>query len=98
MTFTLPAKSLVYLALSCAAAFAVYVVLMIGALYFASSATELAGMVRTKEAEVVALETKYYAAITTLTKTDPLTLGYVMPSKVVYVEAVGGPALSRAER
>lgn len=91
-----PAKSLSYLMLVCVAVFAVYVVLMVGALYFASSATELASAARTKEADVVALEIKYYAAIAELTETDPASFGYVTPSVVVYVEALGAPALSRA--
>lgn len=98
MKFALPEKSLLYLSLACALAFAVYVVLMVGALYFASSATELAGIARSKEADVVTLETQYYSAITKLTRVDPADLGFVMPSKVVYVETAGAPALSRAER
>lgn len=93
-----PAKSLSYLMLACVGAFAVYVVLMVGALYFASSATELAGLARSEEAEVVALEIEYYAAMAELTKTDPATFGYVTPSVVVYVEASGAPAFSRADR
>jgi hypothetical protein len=71
---------------------------MIGAIYFASSATELAGIARATEADVVALETEYYAAIAKITETDPAELGFVMPAKVVYVDAVGSPALSRADR
>lgn len=98
MTFSLPAKSLTYLGFACAATFLVYVVLMAGALYFASSATELAGIARAKEADVVALETEYYAAIAVITETDPAELGFVMPAKVVYVEANGAPAFSRADR
>lgn len=98
MTFSLPQKSLSYLGFACFAAFGLYVILMAGALYFASSATELAGIARTKEADVVALETEYYAAIAKITKTDPSELGFVMPAKVVYVEAVGAPAFSRADR
>ncbi len=95
---TFPTKSLSYLTLVCAVVFAVYVVLMVGALYFASSATELSSATRLKEADVVALEIKYYAAISELTKTDPAVFGYVTPTVVVYVEALGAPALSRAER
>jgi len=93
----LPKKSLSYLAAACAFVFAVYVVLMVTAMYFASSATELAGIARSKEADVVALETEYYAAIKELTKTDPASLGFVTPTEVEYVAAVGFPAFSRAE-
>lgn len=95
---TLPNKFLTHLAVACAATFAVYVACMVMAIYFASSATELAGSARVREAEVVALETEYYAAISDLSKTDPSTLGLVTPRQVGYVAAAGGPAVSRADR
>lgn len=94
----LPNKSLSILALACAAAFVVYVALMVTAIYFASSATELAGIARAKEADVVALETRYYDAIREITKTDPAALGFVTPTEVNYVAATGFPAFSRADR
>lgn len=94
----LPKKFLTYLAVSCGMGGALYVLLMIGTLYFASSATELSAEARAIEADVIALEARYYAAIAELSKTDPFELGYVMPAKVVYVTALGSPALSRAEQ
>lgn len=93
-----PAKSLSYLLLTCAVVFGVYVFLMVGALYFASSATELSALARAKEADVVTLEAKYYAEMSELAKTNPATEGYMTPSVVVYVEASGAPAFSRADR
>lgn len=94
---SLPNKCLSRLALACAATFGVYVVFMVMAIYFASSATELSGIARSKEADVVALETEYYAAISELSQMNPAALGLVAPRQVGYVAAAGGPSVSRAD-
>lgn len=96
MTHTSRFSLLPVLMLSCVVALCAYILLMVAALYFASSVTELSAAVRVQEADVVRLETEYYAAIRRITETDPNTLGFVLPTRVVYVDAAGSPALSRA--
>jgi len=94
----MPEKCLSRLLFATAGLFAVYVVFLITAIYFASSATQLAGESRSREADVVALETEYYAAVSALSKANPSALGYVMPHRVDYVTALGSPTLTRADR
>jgi hypothetical protein len=78
--------------------FAAYVVFLVAAISFAAVEVERSRAASDQESAVVALETKYYAAVGKLAESDPATLGYVTPLKVVYVNQNGAPALSRAAR
>jgi hypothetical protein len=94
----LPDRILTRLSYACGALFAAYVVLVVSTIYFASYKTELSSDVREREAAIVALETEYYAAVGSLTASDPGALGFVTPAAVRYVSAVGAPTFTRADR
>ena len=95
---SMPTHFLKHLSLACAAVFAAYVVFLVAAISFAAVEVERSRAATDKESAVVALETKYYAAVATLAKADPAALGFVAPVRVVYVTENGAPAFSRAAR
>jgi len=95
---SMPSHFLKQLSIACGAVFAAYVVFLVAAISFAAVEVERSRAARIEESTVVALETKYYAAVAELAKSDPAALGYVTPDHVVYVTENGAPAFSRAAR
>ena len=65
----------------------VYVTLVIVTVYFATWQTALAASVRETEGTITLLETTYYSSVAQLSSTNPMTLGYVIPTEVQYAEA-----------
>lgn len=86
-----------FLSLLAAALGTVYLVLMAGTVFFAGMENSLRAEARLAEARVAALEAEYYDRMDLIATADPASYGLVNPSRVVYVEEDGSPALSRAD-
>jgi hypothetical protein len=77
---------------------AVYVVLVVTTVYFATWQTQEVSSVRDTEAAIGTLETKYYDSVAKANETDPATFGFVKPTDVKYVTATRETGLSYAGR
>ena len=77
---------------------AVYVVLVVTTVYFATWQTQEVSSMSDSQSAIGMLESKYYASVAQINETDPTTLGYVKPKIVTYVSAVQETGLSYAGR
>lgn len=90
----MPNRLIPLLSYACAALLAAYLLLVAAAVSFAAWRTELARSLAETETVVAALESKYYAAINDLSKTDPAAVGLVTPRSVGYVTEQGTAVVS----
>lgn len=93
-----PDRIVPMLGFAAAALVALYVVLVVTAIFFASWQTQLASNVDTEQQAIGHLEDQYYAAMARVDSTDPSSMGLVAPSKVEYVVAAHDTGLTFAGR
>jgi hypothetical protein len=74
--------------------FAVYVALVVSAIFFATWQTQLSKSATDVESRISVLETEYYDAIAKLNSTDVALAGFGHPAHVDYVAASGKPTVT----
>lgn len=90
----MPNRLISSLSIACGAMIALYLVLVVMTIFFASWQTELARSVRETEGKISTLEAKYYVTISALHNANPAAAGFVQPHTVAYVASAARPALS----
>lgn len=75
---------------------AVYVVLVVVTIHFASIQSDLLSSIASTESRIGALESKYYAKIDQVSAMNPGELGFVTPTQKLYARAEAAPTLTRA--
>ncbi len=90
----MPDRTITVLSFTAAAIFALYIVLVIVTITFATVQTSLASSVRSTEGSIAQLETTYYASITKDNASSPASAGLVAPVDVEYAVAKPAQGLS----
>jgi len=90
----MPDRTITFLTIAAGALFALYVMLVITTIAFATTQTSLAVQVRETEGKISALETTYYASVARDNASTPASLGLVHPTEVEYAVAKPASGLS----
>ncbi len=83
----MPDRTITFLTLAAGIMFALYIMLVIATVVFATDQTSLAVDVRDAEGRISTLETTYYAAIAKENASSPASVGLVAPTDVEYAVA-----------
>lgn len=92
----MPDRTITFLTLAAGMIFALYIVLVITTIVFATAQTSLAVEVRDTEGTISSLETTYYAQVAKDDASSPASVGLVKPADVQYAIAKPASGLSFA--
>lgn len=90
----MPNRTIPVLGYSIAALIATYLVLVVVTVTLAAWQTNLAMEVHETEQEIARLESRYYAMVAEIDRTDPGVRGLVKPAAVTYAASASAPAFS----
>lgn len=90
----MPSRTISILSCSAVALVAAYLVLIVATVSLAAWQTNLAMEVHETEADIARLESRYYAMVAEIDRTDPGSRGLEKPSQVLYATTMEAPAVS----
>lgn len=90
----MPSKTIPYLGYTAAALIAAYLMLVVVTVSMAAWKTSLSIEVHETEQDIARLESRYYAMVADIDRTDPGARGLVKPAKVTYAATQAAPTVS----
>lgn len=90
----MPKQTISILGYAAGALVATYLTLVVVTVSMAAWQTNLAMQVHETEQDIARLESRYYAMVAEIDRTDPFTRGLVKPAGVSYALTAAAPAVS----